>query len=76
MAWVLTYSRAKPSGIERHATAVPNLGWGLLHICNIERHHGPLTLIFVSMHDTKPHLSKETKFNCNHYLPIPFSMRF
>ena len=28
------------------------------------------------MHDTKAHLSKETKLNCNHYLPVPFSMRF
>ena len=36
----------------------------------------PLTLIFARMQDTKAHLSKERKFNCNHYLPIPFSMRF
>ena len=28
------------------------------------------------MHDTKAHVSRETKFNCNLYLPIPFSMRF
>ena len=28
------------------------------------------------MHDTKAHLSKEMKFNCNHYLPIPLLMRF
>ena len=28
------------------------------------------------MHDTKAHLSEETEFNHNHYLPIPFSMRF
>ena len=27
------------------------------------------------MHNTKAHLSKETKLNCNRYLPIPFSMR-
>ena len=28
------------------------------------------------MHETKAHVSKEMKFHCNHYLRIPFSMRF
>ena len=28
------------------------------------------------MHDTQAHLSKETRFICNHSLPIQFSMRF
>ena len=27
------------------------------------------------MHNTKAHVSKETKFDYDHYVPIPFSMR-